>query len=231
MVFQFHGRRAGRAEGAGGDGSGKLVLLSNLLTVRRLWAGTPRGINLGQQLASCEQTQVLTGCCPVCKYQYNMQSTSSSFHSVSLPLPIPPPSPWLSLQEQPLVCLSEEDRTGGPWLSRQDTWFLTGMQKTLCPQGISLGQSHNPCDSVPVLCFTASHAFPYPYWLPWLPCPISPSNQASSLRLGSIIFASAPVEGQGHVPSEIRWNLWVSIFLLSTPQNGKGVFHFLLFWV
>lgn len=102
MVFHFPSGRASRAEGAGRDGSGKLVLLSSLLTVRRLWAGTPRGIKLGQQLASCEQTQVLTGCCPAHNYQYSVQSTLRSFCSVSLLLPVPPPSPWLSLQEQPL---------------------------------------------------------------------------------------------------------------------------------
>lgn len=66
--------------------SRELVLLSSLLTVMRPLAGTPRGIKLGQQLASRGQNQVLTGCSPARNYQYGVQRMSS-FPSFSLPLP------------------------------------------------------------------------------------------------------------------------------------------------
>lgn len=55
-----------------------------LLTVRRPLAGTPGGIELGQQLASCGQNQVLTGCSPIHNYQYSVPGMSS-FPSFSLP--------------------------------------------------------------------------------------------------------------------------------------------------
>lgn len=86
MCFHSHSRRAGAAEGVCRDGSGELVLLSSLLIVSKLLAGTPGGIKLGQLLASREQNQVLTGCSPAHNYQYSVLGMSS-FPLFSLPLP------------------------------------------------------------------------------------------------------------------------------------------------
>lgn len=85
MLFHFHNGGAGTAERVSGKGSREVVLLSSLLTARRLLAGTPGGIKLGQQLASREQNQVLTGCSPTHNYQYGVEGMSS-FPSFSLPL-------------------------------------------------------------------------------------------------------------------------------------------------
>jgi len=63
MFFHFDSRRAGTAESSEGS-SRELVQLSILLTARSLLAGASGGIKLGQQLASHEQNQVLTGYFP-----------------------------------------------------------------------------------------------------------------------------------------------------------------------
>ena len=86
MFFHFQGRRAGTAEGVCRGSSGELMLLSRLLAIRRLLTGTPGGIELGQQLASRGQTQVLTGCSPTHNYQYSVLRMSS-FPLFSLPPP------------------------------------------------------------------------------------------------------------------------------------------------
>lgn len=65
MFFPFDNRRAGTAESSEG-GSRELVQLSILLTVRSLLAGASGGIKLGQQLASSEQNQAITGYFPTC---------------------------------------------------------------------------------------------------------------------------------------------------------------------
>lgn len=85
MFFPFDNRRAGTAESSEG-GSRELVQLSILLTVRSLLAGASGGIKLGQQLASSEQNQAITGYFPTCNYQCRVPGVSA-FHLFSLLLP------------------------------------------------------------------------------------------------------------------------------------------------
>lgn len=177
MVFHFD---SGWAGGAGRDGSGKLVLLSSLLAVRRLWAGTPRSIQLGQQLPSREQTQVLTGCSPAQSYQQLPLSLSASDNPSLLPL-------GCLCQNHPWGCFSEEgteqEHRGSPGrtLGVQETlWNPTGdfSRTDSWPVGLSVPDLPCiPCSSL----LTASTAL----------CHLL-GNQAPSLRLGSIIFAPAP---------------------------------------
>lgn len=151
IFFPFHGRRAGRAEGAGRGGSRQgsqqeLVLLSSLLTVRRLLAGTAGGIKLGQQLASREQNRVLTGCFPARDYQYGVLGIEVSLRSPCLCRPLLSRSP--SLWSPPVALGLSSLRRGKCRRTTQDTWLLTGIQETLCPQRVSAGWSRNQCDAV-----------------------------------------------------------------------------------
>lgn len=159
MVFHFDSGWAGRAEGAGRGGSGKLVFLSSLSAVRRLWAGTPRGIKLGQQLASGEQTQILTGCSPAQSYQQLPLNLSAN--PLLLPL-------GCLCQSDPWASFSEEGQ------SRSTMALQAGHlgYRSHCeiPQGISVGQSHDQCGSV---CQSSTASPAPPCWLPALPCAIS----------------------------------------------------------
>lgn len=196
MVFHVDSGWAGRAEGAGRDGSGKLVFLSSLSAVRRLWAGTPRGIKLGQQLASGEQTQILTGCSPAQSYQQLPLNLSAN--PLLLPL-------GCLCQSDPWASFSEEGQ------SRSTMALQAGHlgYRSHCeiPQGISVGQSHDQCARAPL------HPLLLPADCQHGPVP-SPEESGSIPEAGEHHLCLSPCLGSG---SCSLWNPLEFVGILFPP--------------
>lgn len=170
--------------------------------VRRLLAGPPRGIKLGQ-LVSCEQNRGLSGCSPACNDQYGVQ-VMSSFPSFSLPLPA------LALMLSFAVILfarvtlelssfkertEQEDHGSSAQGAWAGAWFVTGIQETRCPKRFSVGQSCNQCNAV---CWSSAHCIVCSSSLTAAVARaalgyVSSESGSIPLRCGSIIFTSAPV--------------------------------------